>query len=126
MTEDNTAAQAALSAQLDPTNARNGAAGIIEDVMQDRRLSRVEARARAQARLTKRSTATLGLHYQTYDKNTHPSGTVVANLVSPTSLNDTLTVQEVSLTFQDANPPIFPLRDVQAAPDLFTFEQVVS
>ena len=126
VTVDDPDAQVARQARLDPTNLSGGKAGIVEDVMQDRRLSRTEALARAQARLTKRVPPIVGLHYQTYDKNTHPTASVGADIEDPTNVHETLTVQEVALSFQEAWPPIFPLRDVHASAELFTFEQVVS
>lgn len=126
VTVDDTDAQATLSAILDPTDLLNGAAGIIEEVLQDRRLSITETRERAFARLVLRSSEAMSLDYGTTDKMTHPSSTVIVDLDAPTNVHDTLKVQSVTRTWVVTSPATFPICDVSASNERFTFEQILN
>jgi hypothetical protein len=126
ITVDDVDAQATLSAILDPDDEMNGAAGIIDLCLQDRRLSRAEAQERAAARLELMSTEDISCHYVTLDRHTHPSRTVVFDVADPVTFSDTLKIKLVVRTWADADPPIFPFCNTDAANKLLTFEQLLN
>jgi hypothetical protein len=122
---DDLAAQAAVRAQLP------GSDGIIEDELQDRRLSATEGRARAQARLAllaaRDSTGKVGLISVTYtcrDINTRAGRTVTINLGPPINLSGDFQIQRVteSKFYVPSQPPTYV---VEASSVRFSYEQLL-
>jgi hypothetical protein len=125
VTVNNLVAQAAVSALLDPTDALGGAAGIIPDVLSDQRLSRTETIARATVHLDAFDDEQVTLTHKTLDVNAHAGGTQAAALVAPTSVTETLRIQEVDIQWFEADPPSFPFRTVRASSQRYSIEDLL-
>lgn len=104
--------------------ALDGSTGIKETVLQDRRLSREEAEARAQAYLDLRAYAGESVQYRTKDMNSSAGRQVTANLAAPTSVSDTFAIQSVTITNFTTNLP--PDYEVQASDELILAEDVLN
>ncbi len=124
-TVDDLVAQAELSLLLDPDDDLGGAAGIVASFHKDERISRTETAARARAYLEYNSSFYRQAHYQSRDANITALRTQVFDIAAPPSVSDTLKIQSVTKTFEDAEPPIFPLCDVDASSRLFTYEDLL-
>jgi hypothetical protein len=123
--EDDLTAQAAVRVQLP------GSDGVIEDEIQDRRLSETEGRARARARLDLLadldSTGKVGVvtvHYVCRDTNTRAGRTVRINLGPPVNLSGDFLIQRVteSTFYVPHLPPTFV---VEASSLRFSFEELL-
>lgn len=124
VTVDDTAAQAGLSALLDPDDLQSGAAGIrVAPPLQDRRKSRDECLAQATAWLSLRSTPNVTLGYRSKDMNTVAGAIVTANLAPPTNVNAELKAQ--SVTISNFTPSLPPDYVVQASDELYTLETLL-
>lgn len=124
--EDDVLAQAALAAQLG-----GGADGIHEDLITDRRLSHVEARARARARLellgARDSQGHVGLVTITYhsrDINTHAGRVVSVNLGAPQTLSGDFLIQRVTIAGYTKGHTQ-PTYEVEASTVRFTFDELL-
>jgi hypothetical protein len=123
MTVDDAAAQALVTALF--TSAAGGThSGIVEDVIQDRRLSATEARARGRAHLAARNEVQLRVKYNSRDINTRAGQTIVVNiLVEPYHLTSTFVIQ--SVTIREFTPALLPVFEVEASSERFTFEDLI-
>jgi len=120
---DDLAAQAVVAA-LFTTAAGGSHSGIIEDVIQDRRLSATEARARGRAHLTQRRDVQLTVKYKSRDMNTRSGRSITVNLLAaPYVLSATFRIQ--SVTIRDFTPSLLPVFDVEASSVRFTFEDLL-
>ena len=90
------------------TSAGGGThSGIIEDVVQDRRLSATEARARGQAYLAERRDVTIRVRYRSRDLNTRSGRLVTIYLpADPHNLSATFMIQSVRI--HDFTPALAP------------------
>jgi hypothetical protein len=120
---DDAVAQAAAALLF--TSAAGGThSGIIEDVIQDRRLSAVEARARGTAHLAQRRDVQLRIAYRSRDVNSRSGRTVTVNLLAPPySLSAQFIIQSVRI--HDFTPALLPLFDVEASSARFSFEDLL-
>lgn len=117
VTINDTTAQARLAAYT-------GGTGIVEDVIQDRRLSYEECVARGTAHLNLLSPIEETVRYQSHDLNAHHVGQMISmNLVDPSVINREFRIQQVTLS--NFQPSIFPICDVTAASQLFSFEDLL-
>ena len=122
---DDLDAQAALRAQL------RGSDGIIEDEIQDGRLSYTEGRARCQARLdllaTRDSEGKVGVITVSYvcrDINTQAGATVTVNLGPPVSLRGEYLIQRVNVARFNL-PAVHPTYSVEASSLRFSAEELL-
>lgn len=115
---DDTAAQATLA-------ALEGGDGIIEQYIQDRRLSEAGARARALASLDLFKAVEVRIAYLTYDPETRSGRTVHVDLPAPTTLTGDFLIQSVDIDQVNFSPNFFPRRRVTASSTRFTFENVL-
>ena len=122
---DDAAAQAALSALLDPSNLLNGAAGIREDYVQDGTIGETEARARGDAQLALVSRALVSTTYTCRDPLTASGRDIVIDLPSPTSISATLKIQQVTISNFRAAEGFFPDYAVQASTVRQSFEDLL-
>jgi hypothetical protein len=120
---DDAAAQA-LVAQWLSSAAAGSHSGIIEEVIQDRRLSAIEARARGRAQLTQRRDLQLRIRYTCRDLNTRSGRTVTVTLLgAPYYLSATFIIQSVTIhSFVPGLPPLF---EVDASSQRFSFEDLL-
>jgi hypothetical protein len=120
---DDAAAQAAV-ALLFTSAAAGGHSGVIEDVVQDRRLSAVEARARGAAHLAQRRDVQLRIKYRCRDVNARAGRTVTVNLLAePYQLSAQFIIQ--SVTIRDFTPALLPIFEVDASSMRFSFEDLL-
>jgi hypothetical protein len=122
---DDLAAQAAVRAQLP------GSDGIIEDEIQDGRLSYTEGRARCQARLdllgardTDGKVGVVTVSYICRDTNTQAGATVTVNLGPPINLRGDYLIQRVTVG-QFHIPHLPPTYTVEASSLRFTAEDLL-
>ncbi len=121
---DDTAAQAVLSALLDPLNLLGGAAGIREDYIQDGRIAETEARARGTAQLALMSRAQLSVTYTVEDPLTASGRTISINLPVQGVTSD-LTIQRVTISnFREA-ATFFPDYAVEASSIRMSFDDLL-
>jgi hypothetical protein len=123
--EDDLDAQAALAAQL------GGGDGVVEDEIQDRRLSYTEGVARCRARLdllgARDADGKVGIvtvSYQSRDINTRAGSVVTINLGPPINLHGDFLIQRVTI----ANfyiPHTNPTYTVEASSVRFTFDELL-
>jgi len=120
---DDIAAQQAVALLF--TSAAGGAhSGIIEDVIQDRRLSATEARARGRAHLQQRRSLQIRIRYQSRDINSRSGRLVTVNLLSPPyAISSTFMIQTVRI--QHTTPDLGPTFDVDASSERFSFEDLL-
>lgn len=117
VTVDDLPAQAAMAALV-------GGDGIVEDYLQDRRLSRTEAIARAQARLDLVKDPLVTVRYPTRDQTAH-SGRQVTITRTTEGISETLTIQSVTFGGIDGDGKRFPLRTVEASSRRLSFEALL-
>ena len=117
VTRDAPVAQAALAALM-------GGDGIIEDFIQDRRLSQTEAESRGDARLAEVKDPEVRVQYTTRDTTTRSGRDVTITLTAPL-VSGTFTIQRVTIDEWDALQKVWPLRQVDASSRRFTFEQLL-
>ncbi len=91
--------------------------------MQDGRLSYVEARARGLAMLELQSQADVSVTYTTRDRNTRSGKAIVVDLPSPTSVDDTFKIQQV--TTSGFCPALMPTRSASASNVRYAFEDML-
>jgi len=122
---DDLAAQAAVRAQLP------GSDGIIEDELQDGRLSYTEGRARCQARLDLLGArdvdglvGAISVTYRCRDTNTIAGATVAINVGPPINLRGTYLIQRVSVA-QFHVPNLNPTYTVEASSLRFSAEDML-
>jgi hypothetical protein len=123
--EDDLAAQAAVRAQIP------GSDGIIEDELQDRRLSYTEGKARCRARLnmlaardTEGKVGIVSVHYTCRDINSQAGATVTINIGPPINLTGDFLIQRVAASqFQIPNLP--PTYQVEASSVRFSAEALL-
>lgn len=121
VTVEDTDAQAYLQALL------GKAAPVIRECppLQDRRVNRDEAIARASAFLTLRAYPAVRVGpYLSKDMNNRAGATVSIAITSPASVNDTFEIQ--SVTISNFTPALAPDYAVQASNELFSIEDVLS
>lgn len=116
------AAQTALAALLSSVLG-TASDGIVEEVLQDGRLSSTEATARATAFLTLRKDVQASIQYQCRDIDTRAGRTVTVNLGSPLSVAADFKIQ--SVTFRNFHPVLAPDVVVQASSDRFSLENLL-
>jgi hypothetical protein len=117
VTRENLTAQAAMAAMV-------GGDGIHEDFVQDRRLSRVEAEDRGDARLLEVQDPEVRITYATRDQTTR-SGRDVAITLSAPAVSGTFRIQSVTITDFDPLLHTPPVRQVDASSRRFTFEALL-
>ena len=124
---DDVPAQTALAAQLG-----GGADGVVEDEIQDRRLSATEARARARARLAQLAerdadgkVGIITVSYTCRDINTRAGATVTINLGPPINLRGDFLIQRVTISQFGHPHGIAPTYAVEASSVRFTFEELL-
>jgi hypothetical protein len=122
---DDLAAQAAVRAQL------VGSDGIIEDEIQDGRLSYTEGRARCQARLdllaeldSEGKVGVITVNYVCRDLNTLAGATATINLGPPINLRGDFLIQRVSVA-QFNVPHLNPTYTVEASSIRFSAEEML-
>lgn len=121
ITVNNLAAQAEVSALLDPTDVLGGEAGVIADILIDARVSRAEAIARATAHVDLHDDEAVTLTYESTDVNHQPGATVVADLDNGVLVVDeTLRVRELASRFDP-----LPRFTVTASNRRFTYEDLL-
>jgi hypothetical protein len=114
---DHEAAQAALATLIGGSDD-----GVIEDYIQDRRLSEDEATARGVAILALRSEAELALSYQVRDTRTAAGRTVTTDIGTAASFK----LQQVTIAgFDLGRADTWPLYSVQASSSKFSFEDLL-
>lgn len=115
VTANDAAAQAALAARI-------GGDGVLEEYLQDNRLSETEALDRATARLTEVKDPLVSLRYRSFDTDTRAGKTVTDTRSGST----TFRIQHVTARFPVAGDgTVIPTYDVEASSRLFTFEQLL-
>jgi hypothetical protein len=120
---DDAAAQT-LAAALFTSAAGGVHSGIIEEIIQDRRLSAVEARARGLAHLAERRELAIRVRYKSRDMNTRSGRLITIYLpADPYNLSATFIIQ--SVTIRDFTPSILPTFDVEASSTRFSFEDLL-
>jgi hypothetical protein len=119
VTVDDLAAQSVLAGLLD-----DGSDGVKTQTLQDRRLSRSEARSRAQAYLDVRAYHQPTATYTTKDMNVRAARQHEMDLEAPTSVQDTFVIQTVRIS--NFTPNIPPDYQVQASTELISIEDVLS
>jgi hypothetical protein len=122
---DDLAAQAAVRAQL------AGSDGIIEDEIQDGRLSYTEGRARCQARLdllaeldSEGKVGVISVSYVCRDSNTIAGATATINLGPPINLRGDFLIQRVGVA-QFNIPNLHPTYTVEASSIRFSAEEML-
>jgi hypothetical protein len=98
-----------------------GGDGIIEDFIQDRRLSVTEARARGEAMLDLRSTAEISLRYRARDTNSTAGRTITLNVAG---LAGAFKIQQVNIS-EVGTTTAWPAYDVTASTTAFSFEDLL-
>lgn len=120
---DDPAAQALVAATFS-TAAGGTHSGVIEDVIQDRRLSAAECRARGRAHLAQRTAVVLRVRYRSRDRNTRSGRIVTINLLgAPYSLSAEFMIQ--SVTIAGFTPNLAPLFQVEASSTRCSFEDLL-
>ncbi len=112
---DDLAAQAALAALLGTGD------GVVEDALQDRRLSKTEAQARGTAALALRSTAEASLRYQVRDVRSKSGKSITFNFAGVTG---TFKIQEVVITGFN-NDGAYPTYAAKASSTRFSLEDLL-
>ena len=121
-----------LIAQVDDLPAQaaigaiEGATGIIEDYIQDRRLSEAGARARGLAQLELFKRVETQLSYTTHDTKTRSGRTVHVDLPAPTSLTGDFLIQRVTIDDVATWTSTNPRRKVTASTTRFSFDDVLN
>jgi hypothetical protein len=118
-TANNTAAQDALATVLGTGD------GVVEEYLQDRRLSHTEAVARGQATLDLRSAAEESVRYHARDTNTRAGRTITVSIAGTTNLSGAFKIQQVTLSDFSASPTLFPTAQVSASTTRFSFEDLL-
>lgn len=118
VTVDDTVAQATFADLLGDDSD-----GVKEAVLQDRRLSRTEALARARAHLDLRSPTKATVNVVSKDMNNGAGRTLTVNLTSPTNVTDTFDIQSVTISNFSQLPPDYT---VQASNELVEALDVLS
>lgn len=121
VTVNNLAAQAEVSALLDPSDALNGDAGIIADELTDSRVSRTEATARAQAHLDIGDDETVEVGYTSVDRNSRAGRTIIIDLEDHLAVGETLAIQSVTISYDKPQPKF----TVTASNRRYTFEDLL-
>jgi hypothetical protein len=120
---DDPAAQVTVAALL-TSPAAGPHAGVIEEALQDRRLSITEARARGRAYLELRKNVLVRIRYHSQDLNTRAGRTIhVRILTPPYDIDADFTIQTV--TIGNFHPALAPTFTVEAAAVQFNFEDLV-
>lgn len=115
--EDDLAAQAALKQYLGYGD------GIVEDVIQDNRLSYTEARARGRAHLSERAQIHVTVRVRTRDRNMRTGALLTVNMGDPINLAmQTFLIQHVVESALADQKPVF---DVDASTTLYSFEELL-
>ncbi len=116
---DDLEAQGILKALL------GGAAdGVIEHYDQDRRISRIEAAARADAWLALKSRVLETIRYRCRDPRSQSGATVTVNL-PVVEIAGTFQIQDVTIAGFLGVPTVQPTYDVVASSSRFTFEDLI-
>jgi hypothetical protein len=101
-----------------------GTTGIIEELVQDRRLSATECRARGLAYLAERRDVQITVRYRCRDVNTRSGRLVTIDLPdAPYNLTAAFIVQ--SVRWHDFTPALPPLGDVEASSNRWSFEDLL-
>ena len=118
---DDVPAQTILAALLTTTAIPHD--GIIEDYLQDRRLSHTECVARGTAQLALRSLAEISITYQSRDLNTRAGRTVPVNLPSENVVGS-FKIQQVTIAGFGV-PNLLPTFTASASTSRFSFEDLL-
>jgi hypothetical protein len=116
-TRNDPAAQTALAALV-------GGDGIVEDFIQDRRLSEQEAENRGDARLLEVKDPEVRVSYATRDQTTRSGRTVSFTLTAP-DVSGTFRIQRVVISDFDPVYRVQPVRQVEASSRTFTLDQLL-
>ena len=122
VTRNDIAAQATLAALLDTAETPHN--GVIEDYIQDRRLSQTEAEARGDARLEEVKDPEVHVNYETRDQTTRSGRDIAISLTAP-AISGTFKIQRVGISDFDPLHRIGPVRQVDASSRKFTLEQLL-
>lgn len=115
-----------LGAQL-ARAALLGGDGVQEDYLQDRRLAKPEATARALTILALKREPVVTVHYTSRDLNTRAGRTVVVNLGAPYAMFAVpLLIQSVTQSFALSRTRILPLYAVEASSVRLTFDELLA
>jgi len=117
VTVNDTAAQTALGLAV-------GGDGVVEDYLQDRRLSATEAVARAQAQLTLVKDPLVTVTYETFLRD-HRAGRDVTFTSTLLALAGTFKIQSVTMTEFDGAQRTWPRRQVTATSRRFSYEALL-
>lgn len=116
---DDTAAQATLLALI-------GGDGIVEEYVQDRRLSKTECRARGQAILNLRRAIEGSLRYTCRDLRTRSGLSITVSLAGTTNIAGTFKLQQVTIRdFTNSVRTLYPTRLVEGSTTRFSFEDLL-
>lgn len=118
VTVDDEVAQAAIAAVIG-----DGHDGIIEEYVQDRRLSYTEATARGQALLALRGSVEVQARYTSRDPKTKSGRDVQITLPDPWNVSQSFRIQRV--TISNFHPNIFPRYDVMASTSKFSYDELL-
>lgn len=119
VTRNDTAAQAVLAAYLGSSDPNDG---ILEEYLQDNRLSLTEAGNRADAKLAEVKDALVTVLYPTRDPLTRTGREVTITLDAPWNVTGTFKIQSVTISQFDPRGRVFPLRVVEASSRRFRLE----
>jgi hypothetical protein len=97
--------------------------GVIEEYVQDRRLTAEEGEARARAILALREFPETSIRYATRDPLTRAGRTVTVMLPDPVNVNDDFKIQRVHVS--DFRDNLHPLCVVEASDSRFSFEDLL-
>ena len=123
VTRDDLAAQSALT-ELLTASGETPADGVVEEYIQDRRLSSTEATARAQAQLDLVKDPLVSVRYETRDRFTR-AGRDVTFTSTVLGLTGTFKIQSVTISDFDGLQRTWPRRQVNASSRRFTFEALL-
>ena len=116
---DDLAAQALLRTLITGTD------GVIEDYLQDRRLSATEARARGTAHLAARNQINVTVRYRSHDLNTTVGARVLVNLPAPIGISGEFSIQQVTIGEFDPRGRSAPTFTVEASSTRFSFDDLL-
>ena len=117
---DNTGGQGALG-----TLIGGGDDGIVEETIQDRRLSEEEAIARGDALLALRGASEASIRYACRDKRTSSGKSITVSLAGDTNVNATFKIQQVRISQFSVSATVMPTYTVEASTTRFSFEDLL-
>lgn len=116
----------ALAAQAALVTLLGTGDGVVEDYLQDRRLSETECTARGQAILDLRSPVEGSLHYRCRDTRTRSGLTITISIAGTTNISGAFKIQQVTISdFSLRVAACYPTFAVQASTTRFSFEDML-